>query len=44
MVGGGYYVITGQLAAAPFLVSVPYGFGVAFDLRVGKHIDQRPFR
>ncbi|MGD0410032.1 MAG: prenyltransferase [Candidatus Limnocylindrales bacterium] len=42
MVGGGYFVITGQLAAAPFFVSVPYGFGVA-SILVGKHIDQRPF-
>jgi len=42
MVGGGYYVITGQLGTTAFLVSVPYGLGVA-SILVGKHIDQRPF-
>jgi len=42
MVGGGYFVITGQLTPAPFLVSVPYGLGVA-SILVGKHIDQRAF-
>ena len=42
MVGGGYFVITGQLGTAAFLVSVPYGLGVA-SILVGKHIDQRPF-
>ena len=42
MVGGGYYVITGQLSGAAFLASVPYGLGVA-SILVGKHIDQRIF-
>ena len=42
MVGGGYFVIAGQLRLAPFLVSVPYGLGVA-SILVGKHIDQRSF-
>jgi 1,4-dihydroxy-2-naphthoate octaprenyltransferase len=42
MVGGGYFAITGQLGTAAFLVSVPYGLGVA-SILVGKHIDQRPF-
>ena len=43
MVGGGYFVIAGQLRLAPFLVSVPYGLGVA-SILVGKHIDQRGVR
>ncbi len=42
MVGGGYFVITGRLAPAPFFVSIPYGLGVA-SILVGKHIDQRAF-
>ncbi len=42
MIGGGYYVITGQVSAAAFLDSVPTGLGVA-SILIGKHIDQRPF-
>ncbi|MFN2518786.1 MAG: prenyltransferase [Jatrophihabitantaceae bacterium] len=42
MIGGGYYVITGQLAGEAFLVSVPIGLGVA-SILIGKHIDQRIF-
>jgi len=42
MVGGGYYVISGQLSATPFLASIPYGLGVA-SILIGKHIDQRDF-
>ena len=42
MIGGGYYVITGQLSGDVFLDSVPYGLGVA-SILIGKHIDQRSF-
>lgn len=42
MVGGGYYVISGQLSATPFLASVPYGLGV-MSILVGKHIDQADY-
>ena len=42
MIGGGYYVITGQLSGDVFLDSVPYGLGVA-SILIGKHIDQRAF-
>jgi len=42
MIGGGYYVITGQLSGEAFLVSVPIGLGVA-SILIGKHIDQRVF-
>ncbi len=42
MIGGGYYVITGQWSGAAFLASIPYGLGVA-SILVGKHIDQRQF-
>jgi 1,4-dihydroxy-2-naphthoate octaprenyltransferase len=42
MIGGGYYVITGQFSAAAYLASVPSGLGVA-SILVGKHIDQRFF-
>ena len=42
MVGGGYFVITGQLSTTAFLVSVPYGLGV-MSILVGKHIDQANF-
>lgn len=42
MIGGGYYVITGQWSLNAFLVSVPYGLGVA-SILIGKHIDQRSF-
>lgn len=42
MIGGGYYVITGQWSGAAFLASVPYGLGVA-SILIGKHIDQRLF-
>lgn len=42
MVGGGYFVITGQLSTAAFLTSIPYGLGV-MSILVGKHIDQAQF-
>ena len=42
MIGGGYYVITGQWSGDAFLASVPYGLGVA-SILIGKHIDQRNF-
>jgi 1,4-dihydroxy-2-naphthoate octaprenyltransferase len=42
MVGGGYYVITGDVSSTAFLVSVPYGLGV-MSILVGKHIDQADF-
>jgi 1,4-dihydroxy-2-naphthoate polyprenyltransferase len=42
MVGGGYYVITGRLSTAAFLISIPYGLGV-MSILVGKHIDQLDF-
>jgi 1,4-dihydroxy-2-naphthoate octaprenyltransferase len=42
MVGGGYAMITGQIAANPFYVSIPYGLGV-MSILVGKHIDQMAF-
>jgi 1,4-dihydroxy-2-naphthoate polyprenyltransferase len=42
MIGGGYFVIAGQLSAAAFLIAVPYGLGVA-SILVGKHIDQLDF-
>src|SRR5574341_1808010 len=42
MIGGGYFVITGNLATNAFLVSIPYVLGVMFIL-VGKHIDQAGF-
>lgn len=42
MVGGGYFVITGQLSVTAFLASVPYGLGV-MSILVGKHIDQAEF-
>jgi 1,4-dihydroxy-2-naphthoate polyprenyltransferase len=42
MIGGGYFVITGEWSAVAFLASVPYGLGVA-SILIGKHIDQRPF-
>jgi 1,4-dihydroxy-2-naphthoate octaprenyltransferase len=42
MIGGGYFVITGQWSGAAFLAAVPYGLGVA-SILVGKHIDQRGF-
>lgn len=42
MVGGGYYVITGQLSASAFLASIPYGLGV-MSILIGKHIDQAEF-
>lgn len=42
MVGGGYYVITGQVSMTAFLVSIPYGLGV-MSILVGKHIDQAEF-
>lgn len=42
MVGGGDYVITGQLHLNAFLASLPYGLGV-MSILVGKHIDQADF-
>jgi 1,4-dihydroxy-2-naphthoate octaprenyltransferase len=42
MIGGGYYVITGQWSSAAFAASVPPGLGV-MSILVGKHIDQRGF-
>ncbi|HEV7191817.1 MAG TPA: prenyltransferase [Jatrophihabitantaceae bacterium] len=42
MIGGGYYVITGQWSGEAFVVSIPVGLGVA-SILVGKHIDQRSF-
>ena len=42
MIGGGYFVIAGQLSPSAFLVSIPYGLGVA-SILVGKHIDQLDF-
>jgi 1,4-dihydroxy-2-naphthoate octaprenyltransferase len=42
MVGGGYAMITGQVSANAFLVSVPYGLGV-MSILIGKHIDQMEF-
>jgi 1,4-dihydroxy-2-naphthoate octaprenyltransferase len=42
MVGGGYFVITGQISATAFLASVPYGLGV-MSILIGKHIDQAEF-
>lgn len=42
MIGGGYYVITGNLSTNAFLVSLPYGLGV-MSILVGKHIDQAGF-
>ncbi len=42
MIGGGYYVITGQWSGAAFAASVPPGLGV-MSILVGKHVDQRAF-
>ncbi len=42
MIGGGYFVITGQLSSTPFWVSIPYGLGV-MSILTGKHIDQLEF-
>ncbi|MDQ7844518.1 MAG: prenyltransferase [Armatimonadota bacterium] len=42
MVGGGYYVIAGEISADAFLISVPYGLGV-MSILMGKHIDQAGF-
>lgn len=42
MIGGGYYVITGQWSGAAFAAAVPPGLGV-MSILVGKHIDQRQF-
>ena len=42
MVGGGYFVITGQLSTNALLVSIPYGLGV-MSILIGKHIDQAGF-
>jgi 1,4-dihydroxy-2-naphthoate polyprenyltransferase len=42
MIGGGYYVITGQASGDALLASVPVGLGVA-SILIGKHIDQRMF-
>lgn len=42
MVGGGYFVITGQLSTDAFLIAIPYGLGV-MSILMGKHIDQAGF-
>jgi len=42
MIGGGYFVITGQLSTNAFLASIPYGLGV-MSILMGKHIDQAGF-
>jgi 1,4-dihydroxy-2-naphthoate octaprenyltransferase len=42
MIGGGYAMIAGEISAAAFYASVPYGLGVMAIL-VGKHIDQVDF-
>src|SRR5262249_32337809 len=42
MIGGGYAMIAGQVSAAAFWASVPYGLGV-MSILVGKHIDQMEF-
>ena len=42
MIGGGYYVVSGQLSITAVLASIPYGLGVA-SILIGKHIDQREF-
>lgn len=42
MVGGGYFVITGQVSTDAFLISIPYGLGV-MSILMGKHIDQAGF-
>jgi len=42
MIGGGYYVITGKMAASAYLAAIPYGLGTA-SILIGKHIDQRSF-
>jgi 1,4-dihydroxy-2-naphthoate octaprenyltransferase len=42
MIGGGYFVITGQWSGAAFAASIPPGLGV-MSILVGKHIDQRGF-
>lgn len=42
MVGGGYFVIAGQLSTEAFLVAIPYGLGV-MSILMGKHIDQAGF-
>ena len=42
MVGGGYAMITGRVAADAFYASIPYGLGV-MSILTGKHIDQMEF-
>src|SRR5437763_127723 len=42
MVGGGYAMITGDVSARAFYVSIPYGLGV-MSILIGKHIDQMDF-
>ena len=42
MIGGGYAMITGHIAATPLLASIPYGLGV-MSILVGKHTDQMEF-
>jgi 1,4-dihydroxy-2-naphthoate polyprenyltransferase len=42
MVGGGYAMIAGNVSAAAFYASIPYGLGV-MSILTGKHIDQREF-
>jgi len=42
MVGGGYAMIAGQVAADAFYAAIPYGLGV-MSILTGKHIDQMEF-
>jgi 1,4-dihydroxy-2-naphthoate octaprenyltransferase len=42
MIGGGYAMITGEVAASAMYASLPYGLGV-MTILVGKHIDQMDF-
>jgi 1,4-dihydroxy-2-naphthoate octaprenyltransferase len=42
MVGGGYAMIAGHVAADAFYAAIPYGLGV-MSILTGKHIDQMEF-
>ncbi len=42
MIGSGYFIISGSLSIIPFIISIPYGFGV-MSILVGKHLDQIKF-
>ncbi|MEJ2374536.1 MAG: prenyltransferase [Pseudolabrys sp.] len=42
MIGGGFAMIAGQLAADAMLASLPFGLGV-MSILMGKHIDQMDF-